>query len=201
MTDLPLTVMPCQKKQAKKDDDNDDQKNPTKKGKTLIPGGTLGMGRGQPSDSGDLELDIDSAMLMKAKPLKFHKPALASKEQEVIRKPASQRAASALTAAVGHTFEDTTGSQPQEPPKPPKANKDNVWQGGEECEGEVWGCSPYPNLETALGAGDLQLPSTSTQGWEGEKSPLPNKFHYYYIYIFILFIIISQFYKNVHLSG
>ena len=54
---------------------------------------------------------------------KFHKPALASKEQEVIRKPVSRRAADALTAAVGHALEDTTGSQPQEPAKPPKAKK------------------------------------------------------------------------------
>ena len=50
------------KTQKKKDyDHHDDQKNPKKKGKSVIPGGTVGMRRGQPSsDSGDPELDIDS---------------------------------------------------------------------------------------------------------------------------------------------
>ena len=62
-------MMPC-KKQAKKDDDHDDQKN-SKKGKGAKPGGTMGTGQGQPEDnSDDPNLDIDAAMLMQAKPLK-----------------------------------------------------------------------------------------------------------------------------------
>ena len=105
------------KQPTKKDDDHyDDRKNPKKKGKAVIPSGTVGMGRGQPSsDHGDLELDIDSAMQMTAKSLKFNKPVLASKEQEAIMKPVSQRD-EALTAALGHAVEDTTGSQPQSHP-------------------------------------------------------------------------------------
>ena len=105
----------------KENDHHDDQKNPKKKGKAIIPGGTVGTGIGQSSsDSGDPQLDIDSAMQMTAKLLKFNKPALASKEQEAIRKAVSQRA-DALTAALGHALEDTTGSHTQETPKPPKS--------------------------------------------------------------------------------
>ena len=108
----------------KEDNHHDDHKNPKKKGKTVIPGGTMGTGRGQPSsDSGYPKLDIDSTMQMINKLLKFNKPALPSKEQEeAIRKPVSQRA-NALTTALGHALEDTTCSQPQEPPNPPKDKK------------------------------------------------------------------------------
>ena len=57
------------KKPAKKDDD---QKN-SKKGKSVKPGRTMGMGRGQPEeDSDEPDLDIDTAML-KARPLKMQK--------------------------------------------------------------------------------------------------------------------------------
>ena len=67
------------------------------------------MGQGQPdSDIGDPKLDIDSAMLMKAKPLKFQKTTTqSSKEQEAIKKPVSRRPADALTAAVVCALEDT----------------------------------------------------------------------------------------------
>ena len=57
-------------------------------------------------------------------------------------------------------------------------HKDNVWQRGEGGEGEVWGCSPYTHLEAMLGSGEVQLPLTSPQGWEAEKSPWPGRFHY-----------------------
>ena len=73
------------KQPKKKDDDHDGQQNPKKNGKSVIPGGTVRMGRGQPElDSGNPDLDIDSAMLMKAKPLKFQKSAPSSKEQEAL---------------------------------------------------------------------------------------------------------------------
>ena len=83
-------MMPCKRQRTKENDHHDDKKNPKKKGKAVISGGTVGTGRGQPSsDSGVPEVDIDSAMQMTAKQLKFNKPALASKEQEAIRKPVS----------------------------------------------------------------------------------------------------------------
>ena len=83
-------MMPCKMQKKKDDDHHDDHKNPKKKSKAVIPGGTVGMAQGQPSsDSGDPELDIDSAMQMMAKPLKLPKPALASKEQEAITKTVS----------------------------------------------------------------------------------------------------------------
>ena len=64
-------MMPC-KKQAKKDDDHVDQKN-SKKGKGVKPGVTMGMGRDQPEDDNLDNLDIDTAMLIQAKPLKKQK--------------------------------------------------------------------------------------------------------------------------------
>ena len=99
-------MMPHKTQKKKDDDHHDDQKNPKKKGKAVIPNGTVGMGQGQPSsDSGHPELDIDSAMQMMAKPLRLNKPALASKEEEAIRKPVFRRA-DALTAALGHALEE-----------------------------------------------------------------------------------------------
>ena len=74
-------MMPRKTQKKKEDDHHDEQKNPKKKGKAVIPGGSVGMGRGQPSsDSGDPELDIDSAIMMKVKLLKFQKTAPSSKE-------------------------------------------------------------------------------------------------------------------------
>ena len=90
----------------------------------MLPGGSVGTGRDLlSSDSGDPDLDINRAMQMTAKLLRFVKSAPSSKHPVVIHKPQSQRPAHALTAAVAAAAEDTTGSQPQEPPKPPKAKK------------------------------------------------------------------------------
>ena len=61
-------------KQPKKKDDeaHADQKNARKKGKAVIPGGTMGAGRNQlSSDSGDPDLNIDTAMQMTTQPLRF----------------------------------------------------------------------------------------------------------------------------------
>ena len=111
------------KMQKQDDDHHDDEKNPKKKCKAVTCGGTMGVGGGQPSsDSGGPELDINSTMQMTTKPLKFNKPALASKEQETIRKPVSQRA-DAFTATLGSALEDITGFQLQGPLKPPKVKK------------------------------------------------------------------------------
>ena len=60
---------------------------------------------GHSSDSGDPDLDIDKAMQMTAKLLRFKKSAPSSKHPVEIHKPQSQRPADALTAAVGHVLE------------------------------------------------------------------------------------------------
>ena len=100
-------MMPPRKvKQAKKDDERD---------------GTVGTGRGHDEDdSGDPDLDIEEGRLMQAKPIKKQKIEQASQEHGGTRKPISRRPFNALTAAVGHRVEDTTGSKPQEPAKPRK---------------------------------------------------------------------------------
>ena len=52
----------------------------------------MGTGRQEPSpDSGDPDLDIDRAMLMKAKLLKFDKSAPSSKHTVMIHKPQSRK--------------------------------------------------------------------------------------------------------------
>ena len=70
-----------------------------------------------------IDLDIDTAILMKAKPLKTQKTDQASQEHRGIKRTVSRRPPDALIAAVGCEVEDTTGSQPQEPPKPKKPKK------------------------------------------------------------------------------
>ena len=84
-------MMPRKQPQKKDNDHHDDQKNAKKKGKAVIPGGTMGTGgRDQPSsDSGDPKFDIDRAMQMMAKPLRFQKTAPSSKHPEAILKPLS----------------------------------------------------------------------------------------------------------------
>ena len=78
-----------------------EEKKVRKKGKATVAGGTVGTGRHEPSsDSGDPDLDIDRAMLMKAKPLKFDKTALSSKHLGVIPKPQARKTPHALTVAV-----------------------------------------------------------------------------------------------------
>ena len=63
------------KLQKKKDDEAPaDQENAMKKGTAMIHGGTMGMGRNQPSSdkcSGDPDLNINTAMQMMAQPLRF----------------------------------------------------------------------------------------------------------------------------------
>ena len=55
-----------------KDNADDDEKKVKKKGKSKVAGGSVGRGHQEPSsDSWDSELDIDRAMMMKAKPLQF----------------------------------------------------------------------------------------------------------------------------------
>ena len=83
----------------------------------MVAGGTVGKGRHEPSsDSGDPDLDINRAMEMKAKQLKFEKTAPSSKHLGVIPKPKARKAAHAQTFAVAAAAtaaeEDTTGSQP-----------------------------------------------------------------------------------------
>ena len=114
-----------QRKSTKKKEDeaHAEEKNVKKKGKATVAGGTMGRGREPPSsDSGDPDLDIDRAMQMKAKPLRFDKSAPSSKYPVVIHKPQSRKTPHALTAAVAAAayVEDTTGSQPQDQAKPPK---------------------------------------------------------------------------------
>ena len=60
----------------KEDEAHAEEKNVRKKGKAMVVSGTVGMGQQeQSSDSGDPDLDIDRAMVMEAKPLKFDKSA------------------------------------------------------------------------------------------------------------------------------
>ena len=67
----------------------------------MVAGGTVGTGQQEPSsDTGDPDLDIDRAMLMKAKPLKFDKSAPSSKHPLVIPKPQSRKTPHTLTAAA-----------------------------------------------------------------------------------------------------
>ena len=57
-------------------------------------------------------LDIDVAMLMKAKPLQKQNTDQASQEHGEIKRSVSRRPPDASSAAVGHGVEDTTGCQP-----------------------------------------------------------------------------------------
>ena len=83
-------MMPRKQPKKKEDEAHADQKNARKKGKAVIPGGTVGTGRDQPySDSGDPDLDIDRAMQMMAKLLRFEKSAPSSKHLVAIHKPLS----------------------------------------------------------------------------------------------------------------
>ena len=82
------------------------------------------MGRDQPSsDSGDPDLTFDRAMQMTAKSLMFEKTGTEACGLPLDACWMGQRPADALTAAVGHALEDTTDSQPQEPPKAKKPRK------------------------------------------------------------------------------
>ena len=110
--------MPPKKQKNSKDAE---EKKVRKKGKAMVAGGTVGMGHQEPfSDSGDLELDINRAMMMKAHLLKFQVTAPSSR-QIGLTKPKPKKARDALTAAVAAAAaaaaaaadEDTTGSQPQ----------------------------------------------------------------------------------------
>ena len=101
----------------------------------MVAGGTMGMSHHEPSsDSGNPDLNIDRAILMMAKLLKFDKTATSSKHLGVIPKPHARNiphaltvtvAASASAAAAAATEEDTTGSQPQpkDQAKPPANQK------------------------------------------------------------------------------
>ena len=53
-------------------------------------------------------------------------------------------------------------------------------------KGKSGDAPPILTPEATLGSGELQLPSTSPQGWEAEKSPWPGKFHYLILFIYIL---------------
>ena len=116
-------IPPKKVKQAKKDDERDDQKK-SKKGKGVKPGRTVGTGRGHnEGDRDDPDLDIDEDRLMQVKPMKNQKIDQASQEHGGSKKPVSQRPTNALTAVVGRRVEDTTGSQPHEQAKPRKPKK------------------------------------------------------------------------------
>ena len=113
-------MMPRKTQKKKEDEAPADEKKVRKKGKVSVAGGTVGTGRHEPSsDSGNTDLDINRAMMMKAKPLKFDKTAPSSKHLAVIPKPQARKTPHALTgaaataAAAAATEEDTTGSQPQ----------------------------------------------------------------------------------------
>ena len=65
-------MMPRKSSKKKDDEGHAELKNVKKKGNAMVAGGTVGMGREQPSsDSGNPDLDIDRAMQMKAQPLRF----------------------------------------------------------------------------------------------------------------------------------
>ena len=89
----------------------------------MVAGGTMGTGRQEPSsDSGNPDLDLDRAMVMKAKLLKFDKSDPSNKHLVVIHKPQSRKTPHALTVAVAAAAEeDTAGSEPhnQDKAKPP----------------------------------------------------------------------------------
>ena len=106
-------MMPRNPAKKKDDEAHAEQKN-VKKGKAMVAGGTVGTGQEQlSSDSGDPDLDIDRAMQLTAKPLRFNKSAPSSKHPVVIHKLQSRKTPHALTAAVAAaaaSAEDTTGS-------------------------------------------------------------------------------------------
>ena len=128
--------MMLRKSQKKKEDETSaEEKKVRKNGKAIVAGGSVGTGRHEPSsDNGNPDLDIDRAMLMNAKPLKFDKTAPSSKHLGV--KPQARKTPHALTVAVAASSaataakEDTTGSQTQsqeqeqaEPPAKRKSRK------------------------------------------------------------------------------
>ena len=62
----------CHPRNRRREKDHADAKKVRKKGKAKVAGGSVGMGRHEPSsDSWDPELDIDRAMQIKVKPLQF----------------------------------------------------------------------------------------------------------------------------------
>ena len=83
-------MMP-QKLPTKKDDEAPaERKNDRKKGKAVIPGGTIGTGQDKlSSDSVNPDLNIDRAMQMTDKLLRLNKSAPSSKHLAVIHKPQS----------------------------------------------------------------------------------------------------------------
>ena len=113
-------MMPRKSQKKKEDEAPAEEKKVRKKGRDMIAGGTVGTGHHEPSsDSGDPDFDINRAMVMNAKQLRFNKTAPSSKHLEVIPKPQARKTPHALTVAVvasaaaAAAEENTTGSQPQ----------------------------------------------------------------------------------------
>ena len=108
--------MPTKKQKKSKDAD---EKKVRKKGKAMVAGGSIGTGHQEPSsDSGDPELDIDRAMMMKAKPHEFQTTAPSSRQIGFIKPkpkkpPDALTAAGAASATAAAANENTTGSQHQ----------------------------------------------------------------------------------------
>ena len=138
------------KNPKKKDHASAYEKKVRKKGKTMVAGGSVGMGHHEPSsDSGDPELDINRAIQMKAQPLKFQTTAPSSRHLG-LTKPKAKKHPHALTTAVAASAaataaaeEDTTGSQPHSQDQDPAKQPD---QKRPKKKGPSESPPPYPSV-------------------------------------------------------